>query len=48
MENIALNEMLDIEILESRLEMESMAALPTTIANSIVCHCSIIVPPSAN
>jgi len=45
MENAVQNETLDLEVLESRLEMESVAALSTNIVNSVDCHCSIILPP---
>ncbi|MDE1892808.1 MAG: hypothetical protein KGH90_00545 [Xanthomonadaceae bacterium] len=48
MEHSAQDETLDLEVLESRLEMESVAALAPNIVNSTVCHCSILVPPSSN
>lgn len=44
MENIAQNEIMNLEILESRLEMESMTTLPTDSVNSIGSHCSILTP----
>ena len=44
MENTVQNETLDLEVLESRLEMESVVALSPTV-NSVDCHCSIILPP---
>jgi len=45
MEKISRNDTLDLDALESRLEMESVAALSTDIVSSLACNCSIFTNP---
>lgn len=48
MERLVQNEILNLEVLESRLEMESVAALTTNMASAMPCHCTILTNPKPN